>query len=556
MMQRVILIRCDGGRLQEIGTGHVVRCLALARGLVLDEGCTVVFGMLASEWVARVEQAGFRVEVLGNAEGLVALAETAGAQIVVLDDLGRSALIDGCVEQLKAAGRVVVSIDDEHNADRADVSVNPAFWGMGAQYEGFEYSILPSDAPESGSLDQILSLERDLVFASFGGFDAGGAVARFLKAWGRADLGVRCVLAVGPGEVVGEVPASVELVESVDLTRILPRALVAVTNGGTTMLMAAAMGAPVLAVAQYAHQSRNAERLADLGAAEYCGLVGELDFDRLLERLGQLLDDRGARETMALAGRRALPGFGRRDLVQIVGVVRKLEWDSNFFGRGIGCLSPKRLSSNILRFAEEQCEAAQIECLYFLCDGGDMATQALAQASSFVRVDQRLTYRIGVQGGAATAVPGVRVGLPEDGAGLADIAGDAYESSRYYFDRHFPRERCQQFYRDWILKSLDGGFDDVVLVVEVGGRLAGYISCRVESANQGRIGLVGIAPGLRGQGLGARLVQAAMDWFGDQGVVLVEVVTQGRNTSAQRLYEAAGFELEKTEVWFHRWFNR
>jgi len=575
MTARRILIRCDGGALDEIGTGHVVRALILAKDLVARFGSQVVFAMRPTEWCARVEAEGFDVARL-DADGdlgaqVVTLAAERRSEVVVLDDLGKT----GCascsaacsrpcggtphtIEVLQAGGCVVVSIDDPFHAAAADISINPAFPGTGAVHEGFDRSILPSDVGPAGyPLPQEAGPERNGVFASFGGHDPGGAARRFLEAWVAAGLQLECVVAAG--DTAGlEAPPGVQLVRSADLNQLLPKTRVAVTNGGTTMLIAASHGAAVLAVAQYDHQRDNAMRLAAAGAAKYVGMANEVDYDQLVRSVAELHQDHARVHTMGTAGRAAICGLGRGALVELVQVVQRLEWDSDFFGFPIACLYSKRLTPAVLALVERQCQQDAIECLYFLTDTGDRALWADAERAGFKCVDERWTYRARADAASAAlgSDPSIRLGTAADAASLAEIASDAYEASRYFFDRHFPREACQRFYGDWIQKSLRGAFDHVVLVAEdADGTACGYISCRAMSANLGRIGLVGIAPGSRGEGLGARLVAAAVGWFREAKLARIEVVTQGRNTPAQRLYERAGFELEKTELWFHKWFR-
>jgi len=317
-------------------------------------------------------------------------------------------------------------------------------------------------------------------------------------------------------------------VRSTDLVERLPQGRVAVTNGGTTMLMAASLGAAVLSVAQYEHQAANARRLAAAGAAEFLGLASEVDYDALVARVAALFADPEVALRLGTAGRKQVSGLGRGALVEAAQVVARLDWDSAFFGFPIACLFPKQLSPAVLRLAESFCREQAIECLYFLADAADKVTHAAAEAAGFHCVDERWTYRATARAQPAPlgADGAIRRGRPADAAALAAIAGDAYEASRYYFDRHFPRAACQRFYSDWIQKSLRGEFDHIVLVAESdAGEVAGYISCRALSPNLGRIGLVGIAPGSRGRGLGARLVAAALGWFAERDLVRVEVVT-------------------------------
>lgn len=580
MSARRVLYRCDAGALDEIGTGHVVRGLILAQDLRARFGSEVVFAMRPTEWCERVEAAGFPVERLdGSADlgvQLVAAAEKHDSEVVVLDDLGRTGRnsctrgpdcaracdeLPNTIEVLQQQGRVVVALDDPFHAAACDISVNPAFPGTGAVHEGFDRSILPSDVgPEGFTLEAQRGGERDGVFASFGGHDPGGAVRAFLGAWEAAELELALTVAVGDG-VLLEAQPGIELVRSADLNELLPRVRVAVTNGGTTMLIAASYGAAVLAVAQYEHQRDNALRLEAAGAAEYMGLAGEVDYDVLVRRVAELHQDRERAAAMGRAGRAQICGLGRGALVELVQVASKLAWDSDFFGFPVACLYPKRLTPGVLALADRLAVEAELGCLYFLTDpptvAGDAGDHERARAAGFHEVDQRWTYRATP---AAVSCPlggdaGIRLGEPADADALAEIASDAYEASRYYFDRHFPRASCQRFYSDWIQKSLRGEFDHVVLVALDGARVAGYISCRAMSANLGRIGLVGIAPDARGQGLGQRLVAAALAWFESHDLVRVEVVTQGRNTPAQRLYERCGFELVKTELWYHKWYS-
>jgi ribosomal protein S18 acetylase RimI-like enzyme len=137
---------------------------------------------------------------------------------------------------------------------------------------------------------------------------------------------------------------------------------------------------------------------------------------------------------------------------------------------------------------------------------------------------------------------------------LKKIAGQSYIHSRYYFDEHFPRKRCQEFYTEWIEKSC-GGYVEQVLVAELSGTVVGYITCRLVNRFEGSIELVGVDPAAAGNSIGRSLVGEALQWFRSRGIKTVEVVTQGRNYAAQRLYQRCGFVTKKTELWYHKWFN-
>ncbi len=232
-----------------------------------------------------------------------------------------------------------------------------------------------------------------------------------------------------------------------------------------------------------------------------------------------------------------------------------LDWDSEFFGRRIGSVREAQLSSNALVEIEQWCANNRIDCLYFLADFGDPETIRLAEEHDFRLVDIRLTLAMNppISLDPVSCSSTIRSSRILDVPVLRTIARTNHRDSRFYFDPHFPRERCDSLYETWIEKSFQG-LADAVFVPELDGRPAGYITCTVKPDKSGQIGLVGLAPEARGKGLAFELVQTALRWFSSRGVRQVTVVTQGRNIRAQRLYQRSGFATESVRLWYHRWF--
>jgi dTDP-4-amino-4,6-dideoxy-D-galactose acyltransferase len=239
-----------------------------------------------------------------------------------------------------------------------------------------------------------------------------------------------------------------------------------------------------------------------------------------------------------------------------------LAWDSQHFGRVLARLVSPRLDRGLLSAVERWCAEHGVDGLYFLADPEHPPTAPLAEAAGFRLVDVRVTL-----GGALPAAAGadgtggagiaIRPSRPEDVPALAAIAAVSHTDSRFYYDPHFPRERSDALYATWIERSCRGEMADAVLVAEVDGRPAGYITCRLPEAGgarRGEIGLLAAAAAARGRGVGSRLVAAALGWLAEQGAGRVSVVTQGRNVRAQRLYQRHGLVTERLELWFHRWF--
>ena len=236
-----------------------------------------------------------------------------------------------------------------------------------------------------------------------------------------------------------------------------------------------------------------------------------------------------------------------------------LEWDSTFFGFRIARVRSTRLDRALADAVMTWCAERQIRCLYLLADAQDPTTASLADASGFRFVDVRATFgwhsgRTHAAGPRETAGFSIRGARADDIPALRAIARANYRATRFRFDPGFPEARVDALYETWAEKSCQG-HADAVLVAESDEGPCGYVSCHMEGARAGRLGLVGVREGAQGRGVGRALVESALAWFDARGVERVRVVTQGRNIAAQRLYERCGFLLEAADVWYHRWFG-
>jgi ribosomal protein S18 acetylase RimI-like enzyme len=104
-----------------------------------------------------------------------------------------------------------------------------------------------------------------------------------------------------------------------------------------------------------------------------------------------------------------------------------------------------------------------------------------------------------------------------------------------------PLERSVAFYRGLI----EAGFPHVVALD--GARVVGWYDVSpVFGQSRAHIGLLGIAllPEARHQGLGARLLQAAIDRSWARGLTRIELSVRADNLNAKALYERFGFAHE------------
>ena len=232
-----------------------------------------------------------------------------------------------------------------------------------------------------------------------------------------------------------------------------------------------------------------------------------------------------------------------------------LEWDSAFFGMTIARVNPNRLDAQSAALAMDWCKEKQVRCIYFLADSNHVESHRQAEKNGFYLTDIRVTYERSTSGLEERVAPDtdIRMAVPEDLPALRAMTVSSYRDSRFYYDGHFPQEVCDRLYEIWVEKSLSG-YAQAVLVKGVPGQPEGFVTCDTLLAEaKGKIELVGVSSSARGRGVGHALVQESLHWLAAQGMKSVQVVTQGRNIPAQRLYQKCGFLTSEVRFWYHCW---
>lgn len=230
-----------------------------------------------------------------------------------------------------------------------------------------------------------------------------------------------------------------------------------------------------------------------------------------------------------------------------------LSWDSDFWEVRVASITQRTLTEALLAEVGVWCADQQIDLLYFLAAANDATTVRLAENNQFHLTDIRVTFEHALRDIPDDLPPAVRSSVSSDIPALCAMARTSYLDSRFYYDTQVPKEKADALYETWITNSCNG-YADTVLIAEFNDQPVGYITCHIKD-QVGSIGLAGVGEAARGRGIGRVLVDAALCWFAQHGMVQVTVVTQGRNIAAQRLYQRAGFVTQSIGLWYHRWFE-
>ena len=115
-------------------------------------------------------------------------------------------------------------------------------------------------------------------------------------------------------------------------------------------------------------------------------------------------------------------------------------------------------------------------------------------------------------------------------------------------------DRPEAGYGRFLVSQLDDP-ESVVLVAERAGEVVGYIYAGLEPmswrelrAACGFVHDVYVEAGARHQGVGERLVRAAIEWMGSRGQPRVVLWSAAGNEAAQRLFARLGFRRTMVEM--------
>ena len=191
----------------------------------------------------------------------------------------------------------------------------------------------------------------------------------------------------------------------------------------------------------------------------------------------------------------------------------------------------------------------------------------------YARVDAGDAHRVHELGRAGLAVVDVNVTLDrapgagpkgpdeidvhdvrdDEHAAVLDIAGRAFQLSRFHLDPLIPHSLAAAVKREWIANYLRGGRGERLLVATVNGDAVGFLAVlatEIEGKQARVIDLVAVAPEAQGLGAGTALV-SAFARVASPGSDRLRVGTQVANATSLRLYGRMGFQIVHSAYVLH-----
>jgi UDP-2,4-diacetamido-2,4,6-trideoxy-beta-L-altropyranose hydrolase len=353
-----LLIRTDGN--EKIGSGHIMRCLALAQECKDAGGAAhFLFGRESSFSTDVLLAEGFGVERLTASSGgtedareTAATSRRLGANWTVIDGYHFGAEYQDLARE--SGGRLLF-IDDNGHAGRysADLVLNQNIHASADSYQqrdprtqlllGTRYALLRREFRRWRSWKRDTTASARRVLATFGGSDHENVSLRVLEALALAEMAdLDVVVLVGgmnPHQAsleafAASAPYRITLRRNPeDVAELMAWADVAIGSAGATSWELLRMQLPFLAVIVADNQRKSAEVLAKEGLCVLLGGNADLEKSTLARQVSDLLRDPELRARLSSEGAARVDGYGCARVIQAMRAASE------------GCASPAPASS-------------------------------------------------------------------------------------------------------------------------------------------------------------------------------------------------------------------
>jgi UDP-2,4-diacetamido-2,4,6-trideoxy-beta-L-altropyranose hydrolase len=335
MKRGILLVRADATVAS--GTGHVMRCLALAQAWQ-HAGGDVIFAMAQSTAaiVGRLQAEQIKIIAIdadpgsaGDIQKTITLTKVHKPEWLLVDSYHFDAHY---VSELQNV-RPVLHLDDDGKTEfySAEFVLNQNLHASAEMYArraphtrlllGPRYSLLRTEFMAYQNWTRTIPDRGTRVLLTMGGSDPKNLTPSILSALSGLSVGdLRIRVIVGGSarnrsevaEIGEKFPVRVELMSNIaNMAELMAWADLAIAGAGTTCWEMCLMGLPAMLVIVAENQMFIAEHLEAVGAAITVGRAESLNSSLVAQIAGQLLDDGPRRLKMSQSGRQLVDGAGR-----------------------------------------------------------------------------------------------------------------------------------------------------------------------------------------------------------------------------------------------------
>jgi dTDP-4-amino-4,6-dideoxy-D-galactose acyltransferase len=228
--------------------------------------------------------------------------------------------------------------------------------------------------------------------------------------------------------------------------------------------------------------------------------------------------------------------------------IRKLEWDSEFFGLQIGRVDLQTLDDAVDLALMHYDLKYQYDLLYVFSKEG-LSFDAIGAEL----VDEKILYSKPCEPRQQyNDISFYKQNAPSDDLYRLALVSGGY--SRFKLEERLPHGSYERLYTRWIENACpkEETNKQILTYLDTQNIVKGMITIDHQD-ELGHIGLVAVDIDCQHQGIGGKIMSTLDGYLYGLGVKTLEVPTQKANTEACRWYEKNGFKVKSVTPIYHWW---
>ena len=227
--------------------------------------------------------------------------------------------------------------------------------------------------------------------------------------------------------------------------------------------------------------------------------------------------------------------------------IRKLDWDSEFFGLQIGRVDLQTLDDAVDLALMHYDLKYQYDLLYVFSKDG-LSFDAIGADL----VDEKVLYSKMCEK-REKCKDVMLYGLQKPTEPMYNLALVSGEFSRFRLDKRLPEGSYEHLYRKWIENACPREGSNKRILAYVEDDIPRGMITVDYNGDHAQIGLVAVDSKCQHQGIGTKIMSSLERGLFEEGVMTIDVATQKANKDACRWYEKNGFKVKSITPIYHWW---
>lgn len=221
--------------------------------------------------------------------------------------------------------------------------------------------------------------------------------------------------------------------------------------------------------------------------------------------------------------------------------IKKLDWDSDFFGISIGETTDEGSYDNAADY--QLLILKQTDNKTILFDGFENSFQEIKIVYSKKLVPKHFDFSLNIIDADFESIKSDQ---------LYSLAYESGKYSRFKRDPNFKEDQFKELYKKWIDNSLNKQFADKIFYIKNKNETLGFVTVKCH-AKHASIGLIAVSEDYQGKGVGMQLLQSAEQYCLENEILELQIPTQKENEVACNFYEKLGYSILEEKYIKHYW---